>query len=104
MQVKYKDRSFSFVARRDFAVAFEYIVCMVLKTQVLQILESLFLFSEESLGINSRARGSYHILELAMPKSKFQDSIRRGCPFQGAKTCSSTCSCKEISQSMHFWL
>ena len=45
MQVKYKDKSFSFVARRDFAVAFEYIVCMILKTPGLLIL-SLYDFED----------------------------------------------------------
>ena len=72
MQVKYKDRSFSFVARHDFAVAFEYTIRMILKTQILQTLNNLksFSFSEESLCINSRAKEIYYILELAMLKSK----------------------------------
>ena len=45
VQVKYKDKSFSFVARRDFTVVFEYIVCMISKTQILQILKSFFLLA-----------------------------------------------------------
>ena len=60
-----------------------------------------FFFSEKSFCINSLATNMFHILEMAMRKSKYKGSIRSGPSFFCVRP--SILICKDIFQQRHFW-